>query len=236
MSNNFGWNPKVHESITRLALEHVPVKLPHTESIIEGVIDDRIPLHLFGILDAKHCYAGEPLSSPSSRVKHSLDMYIDKLIDSMIDWELDNENAAMKEIGEAVHLLQDIADPLHTRKFYVSPLKFQPYRKYYKCADKIDISEIITEKELNAVTDNFYDLYGDTYIKARRSPYPLRSKYIARVPELMKKSISNACASTVAFLKRLGNLHTMSDAYKTDAFASEQASSKFLQKIREKNS
>ena len=234
-TNNFGWNSRVHFNLTKAALKQVPVLEEFSNIILEGSKYPHRHFHYANFLNPKHCYYGENLSSLEASCSNALDVYKRTLGDSVVDWAFDDYTLSMRKIGEAIHILQDTADPVHTQKIFRSPLKISAYKKYDAIAQNCDIEKLATEKQNNAVTDNFYDLFGDTYEKSSISQNPLGTKNLKKLENMTKEYLSDAYGATIAFLKRLKNFNTMSDYNQSIAIPAEAASSKFLQNLANKS-
>ena len=230
--NNFGWNAQIHRKITAAALKYVQLPSEFRRPLITGVTPQKRLFSFFNPINRIHCYNGQKVSSNYELVNHSLDLYGQKLKDSVVDWEFDDCDIAIRKIGEALHILQDLADPTHTHINKNLLLKKKTFDKYNLLTTKANIEKIMTEKPQSAVTDNFYDLFGDTFQRSANKLNPLNRENSVLMPEIIYESLSDACSSTVAFLRRLANLHTMSDSHKIQAIVNESGNSKFLNNLR----
>ncbi|MCR4881033.1 MAG: hypothetical protein K6A44_03680 [bacterium] len=229
---SFGWNQTLHTKMTMAALEQVPVLGQFREQILLGATYPRASFHIGHIFNPLHCYYGKGHTPYPTGEKHALDRYINNLQDSVVEWEFDEQNSAMRKLGEALHLLQDVAEPLHTQKGRKSITNIRRYHRYANITSELNMDEIMIGKPLNATTDNLYDLFGATYFKSANSLNPLDKKNSLLLPKLSKRYVTEACSASVAFLKRLENLHTMSDAHKTQAIESEFTNSEFISKLK----
>ncbi len=231
--NTFGWNLPIHKKITRLALKEVPVLEPYKKSLVIGSTGREPFFRFWDFFDKRHCYYGTSKLGIGNTEQNALDVYRNRLLDSVIDWEFGDENLAMREIGEALHVLQDISDPLHTNLINKNIFKTDAHKIYDRLSRKSGILSQVTEIQKNSVTDNFYDLFGKVYEKSSKSPNPLDKQNLDKMPELVKEYLLDAYSATVAFLKRLGNFHIMSDAHKSEAISNEFSTSAFIQKIKQ---
>lgn len=229
--NSFGWNPALHYKMTKAALAQVPALTPFEKPILDGAVFPVSRFDVFHLFSSRHCYYGAPRKPLSSSGCNAMDTYINNLQDSVVDWEFDEQNVAMRKLGEALHILQDMADPLHTQKGGNKFLNFIQCKKYDKSTTTVDIEKIMQGKPNAATTENFYDLFGEVYESSKNAINPLNKKYSSMLDSLAKKYILNACSASVAFLRRLGNLHVMTDAHRLQAIETEISSSQFLSKL-----
>ena len=228
LHNNFGWNPAVHAKITKAALKHIPVLQQFEEEIVVASTYPKLHLHFANFLNPKHCYYGKELTRYNNDSTHAFDMFERAMKDAAIDFEFEEDKTAINGIGEALHFLQDVADPVHTQPNQKSIFKISTFRKYDKLSKETDIDSIMQEVHTSATTDNLYDLFGDTYERSYSHPNPLDDQNAIMLPTLVKKYLKDTCVSTVAFLKRLGNIYNLTDDHRCQVAIDESINSAFL--------
>ena len=107
--------------------------------------------------------------------------------------------------GNALHFLQDVAVPLHTKLECHSIFKLPLHIKYERIAkNNPEIIDIVASNTQNSLEDSFYQIFIDAYRKSSQmdNPYRIDSSVWKNS---IKLSLDNAYISTFKFLNRLAN-------------------------------
>ena len=110
-------------------------------------------------------------------------------------------DVAMTKAGEALHFLQDVANPLHTNPKYQGLLSTFRHSRYEKLADKkvAHISEFIPQN--TEILPEFYiDNFLNTYQTSSKMPHPFKKEELKNWDNSIKNSLTLAYDATRTFL------------------------------------
>ena len=205
---SFGWLAKTHSAITKRAIDKIPELLPYRRLIQTGSVVPDISPYKTSLLGSKaHIYDGSGYFSYDIVPQNASDFYCECITNALSELNFGNKKVAMYRFGEALHFLQDMAVPMHTKKECQSPLKIFKHIKYESLAGKHhELIDDMIKKQKTISDTNFQNLFLDTYKKSSSMQNPFEKNQKDRWLESIEYAYSNAFDASCKFLKKISIL------------------------------
>lgn len=203
---SFGWHIKTHAHLTKCAIDRLYELKKYENYIKIGAQMPDISMRqtsAFG--DMAHSFFGKDFVTNTTSPQNASDFYFDNIGKAMERFNSGFNRAGMYYAGNALHFLQDMAVPLHTKPECQSIFKLPIHVKYEGIAkNNPEIIDIVASNTQNLSRDGFYQIFIDAYKKSSQMDNPYRiacSEWEISV----KQSLDNAYFSTFKFLNRLAD-------------------------------
>ena len=204
-NNSFGFTPKTHAFITNVALRNFPELQQHSRLITSGCESPDIILTQSGVGNYSHNFFG-----PNSDItrKDALSIYLEHVNEAINQLKNANSKYALYRAGNALHYLQDVSSPLHTKKETANFLYFIPHALYERKIPKQHFNLMRNAIKNNPEVKSIYylDNFIETAEKSQKMPNPLLQKNKNLSQKTMEESIALAYSSTNSFFKFLEDL------------------------------
>lgn len=209
-TQSFGWLAKTHNHITKCVLEQIPELTPYKGFIKLGAVMPDIRLQQTSILnDKSHNFFGGIVNSFSITPENASDFYFENLSKAMSFLVRGHERTAMYKFGEALHFLQDMAVPMHTKKECGGLLKVKSHLNWERvaCLNNHFLNKL-TPQNPNAEPESFYNLFINTHSKTSASQNPFETGARKNWKSMIESSFTTAYQTTYSFLKKVAILQS----------------------------
>ena len=198
---NFGWKPQTHAAITEYAIKSFPKLKKYKGTIVAASQLPDLALYDLNLINPQaHNYFGVQLYKFGTP-KDAFSFYVKFFREYLSAFMNNKPDVAMTKAGEALHFLQDIANPLHTNPKYQGLLSTFRHSRYEKLADKkvAHISEFIPQN--TEILPEFYiDNFLNTYHTSSKMPHPFKKEELKNWDNSIKNSLTLAYDATRTFL------------------------------------
>ena len=220
-NQNFGWNIKAHYEITNGIADKIPNLRKYAKILATAsYLPDLKPSQTSALYEKAHTYYGKDFCAYDLVPQNASDYYFDSLSKAISLLRSGDNLAAMNNAGNALHFLQDMALPLHTKEECQGLLKLPFHIKYENLATDNNMIKGIADRLNDVKNENFQDCFLDAYKKSssKENPYGLT---IEGLNSSIRESVENACEHTFQFLKRLSGLKNVPYSKQEEVFAKE---------------
>lgn len=198
---NFGWKPSTHAMITEYAVDSFP-KLKKYKSRLSAASQlPDVAIYDFNLINPlAHFYFGRQIHHDGFP-KDAFSYYIKFFNEYMQNLLNNKEGDAMTKAGEALHFIQDIANPLHTNEAYQGLLSPFRHAKYEKLADKKakNIRQIVSQ-DTEIIPKHYKDNFLDTYRASSTMEHPFSKTTRENWDKSIDDSFTLAYNATRSFL------------------------------------
>lgn len=225
-SPSFGWNIKTHYLLTKLAASQFPNLRKYSGLLARSSMmpDINLSQTSFGYKEA-HCFFGKNFNAMDLVPQNASDFYCDltsKALHFMQFRECFLTNhVSMKKAGNALHFLQDIAVPLHTKESAQKFSKIFSHIKYENIAkNNPSMIDDIAYRTSPAPNTTFTDCFMDTYKKSSsmKNPFEIPKK---EWEDSVRESLTNAYEHTLQFLSKISALKEVPQSERADSYFQE---------------